>query len=154
MWRWWWWFFWILSQTSLAMLKLLTLDSDPWFTPNPGDHSVPSCPSSTSSSPTLPSGTPPSPWNSSSISCSPALPARDAHRAAPSRRPSERSSRAYSKNAASISLCANVGQGKTTTLHGCSTDFTGFEWNNSIPPLPCYVTGLRQSWWRLIGHRH
>lgn len=75
-------------------------------------HSVLSWPSSTSSLPRTASGTPPSPWKSSSISCSPALPARDAHRAAPSLRPRERSSRAYSKNAASMSLCAAAGQGE------------------------------------------
>lgn len=68
--------------------------------------------SSSSSFPKMVSGPPPSPWNSSSISCSPAVPALDAHNAAPSLSPSERSSRAYSKNAASMSLCASAGQGE------------------------------------------
>lgn len=57
-------------------------------------HAVLSWPITTSSLPKTASGIPPSPWNSSSISCSPAVPARDAHRAAPSLRPSVRSSRA------------------------------------------------------------
>lgn len=60
----------------------------------PRGHSALSSPSSTASLPRVASGRPPSPWNSSSISCSPAVPARDAHRAAPSLRPRERSSRA------------------------------------------------------------
>lgn len=57
-------------------------------------HSVLPWTSSACSLPKTLSGLHPSPWNSSSSSCSPAVPARDAHRAAPSLRPRERSSRA------------------------------------------------------------
>lgn len=106
-----------MNGRPLICTKECVICSLPNF-PSFRGHSVLSWLSSTPSSPGMASGTLPSPWNSSSISCCPALPARDAHRAAPSRRPSERSIRAYSKNTDLISLCANAGQGELITFYG------------------------------------